>query len=129
MGPWSDTYEAPRAGPSSPRDIHPRKPPPVHDGGGFSKKSPLFLDERALAQSQRLGGVIRRNRRDQSVVVPRIFRLFRLLHLEQIGRNEMAAVGAERGLAEHGIVGRNFLHPGDDLGAVMRVAAERFQGL
>src|ERR1700723_3041298 len=55
-----------------------------------------FLDERALAQRQGLGGIVRRDRRDQPVVVPRIFRLFRLLHLEQIGRNEMAAVGAGR---------------------------------
>jgi len=58
MGPWSDTYGAPRAGPSSPRDIHPRKPPPVHDGGGFSKQrcgyfltSGHSLDARGLAAS------------------------------------------------------------------------------
>src|SRR5665811_1499150 len=37
--------------------------------------------------------------------------------------------GPLRALAEQGIVGRQFLHLGDDLGAVMRIAAERFHRL
>ena len=89
----------------------------------------LLLHQRALAGLERLGGIFRRDRGDQLVVVPRSLRLFRLLHLEQIGRDDAAAVGAQRALAEQRIVGRHFLHLGDDLGAVMRIAAERFHRL
>ena len=60
---------------------------------------------------------------------PTVLRLLRLLHLEQIGRDDAAAVGAQRALAEQRIVGRHLLHLGDDLGAVMRIAAERVQRL
>src|SRR5215813_9185421 len=81
-----------------------------------------FLHQRALAGLERLGRVFRRNRRDQLVIVPRTLRLLRLLHLEQIGRNDAAAVGAQRALAEQGIVGRQLLHLGDNLGSVMRIA-------
>src|SRR3569832_1832881 len=94
---------------------------------GRKSPSPLLLHQRTLALRKRLGGIVRRNRGDQIVIVPRILRLFRLLHLEQIGRNETAAVGAKRPLAEQGIVGFDFLHLGDDLGAVVRIAAERFR--
>ena len=88
-----------------------------------------LLHQRTLAGFERLGGVFGRDRGDLLVIVPRSLRLFRLLHLEQIGRDETAAVGAQRALAEQRIVGRQFLHLGDDLGAVMRIAAERFHRL
>src|SRR5580704_17347359 len=74
-----------------------------------------FLDERAFALLDRNRGVFRRDGGDELVIVPRIFRFIRLLHLEQIGRNDAAAVGAKRALAEQRIVGRDLLHLGDDL--------------
>ena len=40
-----------------------------------------------------------------------------------------AAVRLDAALAEQRVVGRQFLHFGDDLGAIMRIAAERFQRL
>ena len=42
---------------------------------------------------------------------------------------DLAAIDADRALAEQGIVGRHFLHLGNDRAAVMRIAAERFQRL
>lgn len=68
----------------------------------------LLLHQRAIAGFERLGRVFRRDGGDQLVVVPGIFRLFRLFHLEQIGRNDAAAVGAQRALAEQRIVSRDF---------------------
>src|SRR3982074_1406078 len=91
-----------------------------------ARTTPSLLHQRTLARLERFCCVLRCDRGDGLVVIPRIFRLLGLLYLEQIGRNDPAAVDPQRALAEQGIVGRNLLHPGDDLGAVMRIAAERF---
>src|SRR2546430_13191294 len=71
--------------------------------------TPSLLHQRTLAGFERLGGVFRRDRGDLLVVIPWSLRLVRLLHLEQIGQDEAAAVGAQRALAEQRIVGRQFL--------------------
>src|ERR1700675_4969278 len=86
-----------------------------------------LLDHRADALLERDKSLIRRNGGDELVIIPRIFRLRWLFHLEQIGRVNLAAVGADRAGAEQGIVGRHFLHLGDDRGAVVRIAAERLE--
>ena len=110
-----------------------QKPSPG-DGRGLrnvirgSRPSGL-LQHRADALLERDEGFRRRDGGDEVVIVPRILRVRRLLHLEQIGRVDLAAVGADRALAEQRIVGRHFLHLGDDRAAVMRIAAERFQRL
>src|SRR5450631_4580677 len=88
----------------------------------------LFLHQRTLAGFERLGGIFRRDGGDGLVVVPGVFRLLGLFHLEQIGRNDPAAIDPQGALAEQRIVGREFLHLGDHLGAVMWIAAERFHG-
>jgi TonB family protein len=62
-------------------------------------------------------------------IVPRIFRLGGLLHLEQIGRMILRPSGADRAFAEQGVVGRHFLHLGDHGAAVMRIAASASSAL
>jgi DHA1 family tetracycline resistance protein-like MFS transporter len=89
----------------------------------------LLLHQRAVAGLKRLSRIFRRDRSKQLVIVPRALRFFRLLHLEQIGRDQTAAVGADRAVAEQRVVGREFLHLGHHLGAVMRITAECFQRL
>ena len=64
-------------------------------------------------------GLVGRDRGADLVVVARALRLGRLLHLEQVGRVDLAAVGADRALAEQRVVGRHRLHLRDDLGAVV----------
>src|SRR5258707_4512048 len=91
--------------------------------------SSLLLDQRALTLAERPRGFFRRDRRDELVVIPRIFRFLRLLHLKQVGGQQLAAVDADGALAEQRIVGRQLLHLGDDLGAVMRIASHRLKGL
>src|SRR2546422_9198679 len=83
----------------------------------------LLLHERAVALVHRPERLLGRNRGAHLVVVPRALGLRRLLHLEQVDRMDLAAVGAHHTLAEDRIVGRQLLHLGDDLGAV--VALER----
>src|ERR1700756_5352503 len=75
----------------------------------------LLFHQRTLALRQRLGRIFRRDGRDQLVIVPWPLRFFGLLHLEQVGRDDMAAVGTQLSLAEHGVVSWDFLHFGDDL--------------
>src|ERR1700694_3431027 len=59
----------------------------------------LFLDQRTLAFAERPRGLLRRDRRDQLVVIPRIFGFLGLLHLKQIGRKHLATVGAHGALS------------------------------
>src|ERR1700693_1239992 len=73
----------------------------THQPGMTATQS--LLQQRAIARLERLGRVFRRDYRDLLVVVPGVFRLLGLLHLEQIGRDQAAAVGPQRALAEQGI--------------------------
>src|SRR5258708_31031191 len=83
------------------------------DGGHGAKSAfahrfeALFLHQRALAGFERFCGVFPRCRGDQLVVVPRIFRLFRLLHLEQIVRNDPPAVDPQPAHPVQAIVRRD----------------------
>src|ERR1039457_984880 len=70
----------------------------------------LAAHQRAVAFLDRPEGLVRRNGSAGLIEVAGIFRLFRLLHLEQIGRMDDAAVGAHAALAEQRIVGRHRLH-------------------
>ena len=65
----------------------------------------LLLHQRAVALVERAEGLLGRDRRADLVVVPRRLRLGRLLDLEQVGGVDLAAVGADRPLAEQRIVG------------------------
>src|SRR5262249_35284835 len=82
-------------------------------------------DQRAVAVLERTEGFVRRNRSAQLVEVAGIFRLTGLLHLEQIGRVQLAAVGADRALAEQRIVGWQLLHLGDHGGSICRALERR----
>ena len=73
------------------------------------------FDERAAAVLHRTESLRRRGRRDGLVIVPRTFRLVRRLDAEQVGIVDLAAVGADFTLTEERIVGRHFLHLGDDV--------------
>src|SRR5262249_39751972 len=68
-----------------------------------------------LQRTERFG---RRNRGADPHVIPWALRFLRLLHLKQIRIVDLAAVGADRALTEERIVGRNFLHLGDNSFAV-----------
>src|SRR5664279_3331523 len=87
---------------------------------------PLF-HQRAVAILQRPERLVGRDRRADLVVVPRALRFRRLLDFDQVRRMDLAAVDADRALAEQRIVGRHFLHLGHDLGAV--VALQRLDRL
>src|SRR5262249_10610808 len=85
--------------------------------GGAGRLKSLY--ERTIAILQRPERLIGGNRRAGLVQIPFALRFGRLLHLEEIRRMDLAAVGAHRSLAEERIVGRHLLHLGDDLGAVV----------
>src|SRR5438034_9882766 len=87
----------------------------------------LFLDELAPALIERPERLLGGNGRADFVVIPRVLGLGRLLDLDEICGMDLAAVDADRPLAEARIGGRRLLHLGDDLGAV--VALERLDGL
>src|ERR1700722_2367516 len=89
----------------------------------------LLLQQCTGALVERRKGLVARNRADQLVEIPGTLGFRGLLDLEQVGRMDAAAVGFDRTLAEQRIVGRHRLHLVDDLDAVMRIAAERFQRL
>src|SRR6059036_2561741 len=83
----------------------------------------LFLDELAPSLVEWPERLLGRDGRLDLVVVPRVLRLGRLLHLDEVRRMDLAAVDADRPLAEERVVGRQLLH----LGAL--VALERLDGL
>src|SRR5215469_8971446 len=85
-------------------------------------------DERAVAFAQRPERFVRWDRCQQLVIVPRTFRFFRLLNLEQIDIMELPAVSANLSFAEKRVVGRHLFHFGDDGLAVLGVF-ERIDGL
>src|SRR5664280_1649936 len=66
--------------------------------------------QRTVAVLERTERFIRRDSGAQFVEVAGIFGFCRRLHLEQISRMQLAAVGADGALAEQRIVGRQFLH-------------------
>src|ERR1700682_4420033 len=49
----------------------------------FAHPTQSFLHQRTLARFERFCRILWRDRGDQLVIIPRIFRLFRLLHFEQ----------------------------------------------
>src|SRR5215472_5005152 len=76
------------------------------------------MDHRALAilhWSERLVG---RDGGKQLIIITWILRFFRLLHLEEIGRMNLATVGTNVAFAEERIVSRHLLHLGDHRPAV-----------
>src|SRR5207245_4059672 len=87
----------------------------------------LLLDELAPTLVERTKRLLGGNGRADLVVVPRVLRLGRLLHLDQVRRMDLAAVDTNRPLAEERIVGRQLLHLRDDLRAL--VALQRLDGL
>src|SRR5713101_9257013 len=87
----------------------------------------LFLDELAPSLVEWPERLLGRDGRLDLVVVPRVFRLGWLLHLDEVRRMDLAAVDADGPLAEERVVRRQLLHLGDDLGAF--VALERLDSL
>src|SRR5688500_6067304 len=85
------------------------------------------LHQRTIALLQRPERLLGRNGRADLVQIPRSLRLCWLLHLDQVRGMDLAAVRANRALAEERVVGRHLLHLLDDLGAV--VALDRFDRL
>src|SRR5690348_7145559 len=85
------------------------QPPPARGGG---ERAPLscLADELAVAFAQRPVRIGARRRRYQLVVVPRPLAFRGLLHLEQTGWRQIAAVLADRRLAEAVVVDRQLLH-------------------
>src|SRR5437016_1195548 len=77
------------------------------------------LDQRTLTVLQRPERLVGGNRRADLVVVPRRLRFRGLLDLDQIRGVNLAAVDANRALAEQRVVGWHFLHLRDHLGAVV----------
>src|SRR5438132_6930792 len=84
---------------------------------GFTAPFPgwLLLRQRALALVERPERLLGRDGGAHLVVIPRALGLRGLLHLEEIHRMDLAAVGADGALAEEGVVGRHLLHLRDDL--------------
>src|SRR6266545_8283547 len=78
-----------------------------------------LLNEGAVALVQGTEGLVGGRGRADLVVVPGAFGLRRLLDLEEVHGVDLAAVGPDAALAEHGIVGGQLLHLRDDLGAVV----------
>src|SRR5258706_13835510 len=78
-----------------------------------------LLDERAAAVGHRPERLVGRDRRTDLVVVVRALRLGRLLHLHEVRVVDLAAVGADRSLAEERVIGRHLLHLCDHLRAVV----------
>src|SRR5579872_5752072 len=89
----------------------------------------LLLDQWTGALRQRAERLVCRYRRQQLVIVPWIFRFRRRFDLEDIGWMNLAPILADRTFAESRVVRRHFLHFGDDLDAVMRIAAKRIESL
>src|SRR5689334_21960158 len=71
---------------------------------------PASLHQRATALRDRTECLIGRNGRDQPVVIIRVFRLVRLLHLEQVHRVNDAAVLADGNVAEQLVLAFELLH-------------------
>src|SRR5262245_63206660 len=75
-------------------------------GSAADEQTPTILQ-----RAECLGG---RNSSAQVVEVARIFRLGQVLHLEQIGVMELAAIETDRALPEDGVFGRHLLHLSHD---------------
>jgi hypothetical protein len=99
--------------------VRPPPPDPLPQGEGEKAMLASRLDERTVAFGQRAVGLVARRGGQQLVVVPRTFALGWLLHLEQIGRGEVAAIFADGGLAEAVVLDRHCLHARDGRSAVL----------
>src|SRR5438094_6801637 len=93
---------------------HTASPPPLAPA-----QRGLLLDELAPTLIEWTKSLLGRNGRADLVVIPRVLRLGRLLHLDQVRRVDLAAVDTNRPLAEERIVGRQLLHLRDDPGALV----------
>src|SRR5882757_2824479 len=81
------------------------------------------LHQRTAAVRDRAERLIGRDGRNQPVVVVRVFRLVRLLDLEQIHWMDDAAVLPDRDIAEQFVLALEFFHLRDDV--LRRVADGR----
>src|SRR5215218_7999633 len=97
----------------------------AHMRGGPVMMKTLASRERAAAILQRAEGFSRRDGRLHVIEVAGVLRFRRLLHFEQIGVVDLAAVGADRALAEQRVVGRNFLHLRDNRFAIRTLLQRR----
>src|SRR5579862_814454 len=99
--------------PSTPRPL--AKPLSVN-GERLDRRACLLrsADQRTITVLQRAERFVRRNRGALSVIVTRIFGLFGLLHFEEIGGMNLAAIGADRALAEQRVVRWHLLHFSND---------------
>src|SRR4029079_3806651 len=108
------------------REVTPR---PSRQNRPSSRTPPVgSFHQRAAAVLERAERLVGRDRREDLVIVPRRLRLRRCLHLDQVARMYLAAVAANRALAEQRVVGRHLFHLRDDLRAV-GIALERFDRL
>src|ERR1700722_16144458 len=86
------------------------------------RRSPVVtsgFDEGAMAVGQRAERLVARRRSHQLIVVPRTFAFRRLLYLEQVRRNQVAAILADLGLAEAIVLDWHRLHAVDGGDAVL----------
>src|SRR3989440_9171183 len=100
----------------------PARATPAYRRGRLAGMTALAPRQRALAVLQGTECFGRRDGGADMIEVARILRLFRLLHLEQIGIVDLAAIGADGALAEQRIVGRHGLHLGSHRLAVRAVS-------
>ena len=79
--------------------------------GGGARRHPRLSCARGQALGQRPEGLLARGGGDQLVQVPGIAGFGRRLDLEQVGRVDRAAIGADGAGAEGVVVARHRLHP------------------
>src|SRR5438132_9506598 len=91
---------------------------PRKRGRGSALPSRLLLHQRTAAVLLGPERILSGNGSDHLQQIPFRLRLFRLLHLKQIERMDLASVGADIAFSEQRIVGRQRLHGGDDRLAV-----------
>src|SRR5439155_13914319 len=84
--------------------------PGTSPGMTSSLKYTSLLHQRASPIGYRPERLLGGNRRNQLVIIIRIFRLLRLLHLEQIHRVDDAAVLADGDVAEQLVLALEFFH-------------------
>src|SRR4051812_31289358 len=111
--PWARARGSPPRGVAAPAASTSR---PFNDMCAPSP-SLLCLHEIAATLVQRPEGFLGRRGLQQLVVVPRRLALGRGLHLEQVGRAELAAVLADAARAEGVVVAGDRLHAVDDIDA------------
>src|SRR5258706_5040495 len=103
----------------------PPPPPVTRATDRLMATGPSRLQKITAALAKRTPRLLWRNRLDDFVVVPGIFRLVRLLDLKQVHIVQLPAIGADRSLAEQRIIRRQLLHLVHDSLAVGRA----FEGI